>query len=336
MTTYKYFIGVDIGKTTNAICVIDGQENRRLECGIPNTKAGMQTLIDKLTQLPDFSLSTTLFCMEHTGIYCRPIVSFFYALGASLWLQSAVHIKHSLGLKRGKTDKADARLIARYCNRHQVDMRLFTLTDSALAVLRQLAQQRDRLMEMAKAFTDLSQDYQAMGLLTELKLHQQTSEVALTALQKQIKLVELQIERQIKTCPDLKTNMSLLMSIPGVGRQTALFMLIFTGNFTRFDDPKKLASYAGVAPFAYESGTSVRGRTEVSQMANMKLKHLLHMAALGAVRVEGEMKRYFERKVAAGKRKMSVYNAIRNKLVHRMMAVMERRTPYIPVLERIV
>ncbi|UFH54494.1 transposase [Spirosoma sp. KNUC1025] len=113
-------------------------------------------------------------------------------------------------------------------------------------------------------------------------------------------------------------------------------MLIFTGNFTRFDDPKKLASYAGDAPFAYESGTSVRGRTEVSQMANMKLKHLLHMAALGAVRVEGELKAYFERKVAAGKRKMSVYNAVRNKLVHRMMAVMERRTPYTSILERIV
>ena len=81
MTTYNYFIGIDIGKTTNAICVIDIQENRRLELSIPNTKAGMQSLLDKLIRLPDFSLSTTLFCMEHTGIYCRPTVGFFYALG---------------------------------------------------------------------------------------------------------------------------------------------------------------------------------------------------------------------------------------------------------------
>lgn len=70
-------------------------------------------------------------------------------------------------------------------------------------------------------------------------------------------------------------------------------------------------------------------------MANKKLKHLLHMAALGAVRVEGEMKGYFERKVAAGKRKMSVLNAVRNKLVHRIMAVMERGTAYTEVHVRI-
>ena len=334
MANYNYFIGIDIGKSTNAICVIDTEENRRLECSIPNTKAGMQTLLDKLNRLPDFNLATALFCMEHTGIYCRPIVGFFYPLEANLWLQSAVHIKHSLGLKRGKTDKADARLIAKYSIRHQADKRLFALTDNDLAVLRQLAQQRDRLMEMTKTFTDLSQDYQAMGLTTELKLHQQTSELALVALRKQIALVEKQIDGHIKASSAIKTNMALLMSIPGVGRQTALFMLIFTGNFTRFDDPKKLASYAGVAPFAYESGTSVRGRTAVSQMANMKLKHLLHMAALGAVRSEGEMKQYFERKVASGKRKMSVYNAIRNKLVHRMMAVMARKAPYVAELAK--
>ncbi|UFH54493.1 transposase [Spirosoma sp. KNUC1025] len=206
MTTYKYFIGTDIGKTTNAVCVIDELENRKLERTIPNTKAGMQMLLAKLQSLADFDLTTALFCMEHTGIYCQPLVSFFYPIGANLWLQSAVHIKHSLGLKRGKTDKADARLIAKYCIRHQRDKRLLALTDSVLATVRQLAQQRERLMEMAKQITDLSQDYQAMGLLTELKLHQQTSDIALVALRKQIKVVEAQIERQIKTSPELKTN----------------------------------------------------------------------------------------------------------------------------------
>ena len=165
---------------------------------------------------------------------------------------------------------------------------------------------------MVKSFTDLASDYQAMGLTEALTLHRQTSEVALAGLRKQLQQVEAQIEAHIKACPELKTNMALLMSIPGVGRQTAMFMLIFTANFTRFEAPKKLASYAGVAPFAYESGTSVRGKTKVSRMAHMKLKHLLHMAALGAVRVKGELRQYFEQKVAQGKKKMSVYNAIRN------------------------
>ena len=190
-------------------------------------------------------------------------------------------------------------------------------------------------MEMAKQLTDIASDYKAMGLTGELTLHQQTSEPVLLALKKQIAQVDKQIDTEIKADVGLQTRVDLLTSIPGVGRQTALYMLIFTANFTRFDDPKKLASYAGVAPFAYESGTSVRGRTQVSAMANKKLKHLLHMAALGAGRVEGELKAYFERKVGAGKRKMSVLNAVRNKLVHRIMAVMERGTAYTEVYIKI-
>lgn len=335
MQNYKHFIGADIGKETLAICVIDGAENRLLECSATNTKAGMKTLLSKLEKLPGFDLATTLVCMEHTGIYCQPIVGFFYPLGVALWLQSAVQIKQSLGVKRGKTDKADARSIATYSVRHQKDLRLFCLTDSVLAKVRQLAGQRERLMQMAKQLQDIATDYKAMGLLDELKLHQQTSESVLLALKKQIAQVDKQIDTEIKADAGLHNRVDLLTSIPGVGRQTALYMLIFTANFTRFDDPKKLASYAGVAPFAYESGTSVRGRTQVSVMANKKLKHLLHMAALGAVRMEGDLKDYYERKVGAGKRKMSVLNAVRNKLVHRIMAVMDRGTAYTEVYEKI-
>ncbi len=67
MTTYNYFIGIDIGKTTNAVCVLDAMENRRLELSIPNSRAGMESLLKQLNKLPDFSLETTLFYMEHTA-----------------------------------------------------------------------------------------------------------------------------------------------------------------------------------------------------------------------------------------------------------------------------
>lgn len=336
MKTYRYYIGNDIGKSTVAVCVLDAQEKRLLELTIPNTKAGMETLLKRLEKLPHFTLQTTLFCLEHTGVYCKPMVSFFYAKSADIWLDSAVRIKHSLGITRGKTDKADARSIARYSIRNQADKQIFSLSDEVLERLRLLAQQRERLMNMAKELTDLSQDYTAMGLTQELQLHRQTSDEVLNLLTKKVKEIDHQIAKEIKASTPLQTNFELLMSIPGVGKQTALFMLIFTGNFSRFDNPKKLASYAGVAPFAYESGTSVRGRTKVNNMANTKLKWLLHMASMGAVKVKGEMRDYYERKVQAGKNKMSVLNAVRNKLVHRMMAVIERQTAYKAVWEKVV
>lgn len=336
MKTYKHFVGNDIGKSTVAVCVIDHQEKLLLELTVPNTTAGMNTLTERLQRLPGFSLETALFCLEHTGVYCQPMVSFFYARSTDIWLDSAVRIKHSLGIKRGKTDKSDARAIARYSIRNQADKQLFALSDDLLQRVRQLAQQRERLMNMAKELNDLSEDYTSMGLNDALKLHRQSSDTVLTALTKKVKEIDQQIAREIKSSDVLKKNFDLLTSIPGVGKQTAMFMLIYTGNFSRFDDPRKLASYAGVAPFAYESGTSIRGRTQVNKMANTKLKWLLHMASMGAVKVKGEMRDYYERKVKDGKNKMSVLNAIRNKLVHRMMAVIERQTPYTPILERIV
>ena len=335
MKSYNYFVGVDLGKSILAVCVLNAQEKLVLEMSIPNTKAGMETLLKRLERLPNFTMEKALFCMEHTGIYCQPLVGFFYPHSADLWLDSAVRIKHSLGIKRGKTDKADARAIAKYSIRNQADCQLFTLADTVLQRVRQLAQQRERLMKMAKELTDLSQDYKAMGLTAELTLHRQSSDDVLVVLRKKIKVIDGQIQREIKTSASLQTNFELLQSIPGVGPQTALFMLVFTGNFSRFTDPKKLASYSGVAPFAYESGTSVRGRTKVNQMANMKLKSLLHMGSMSAVKVGGELQDYYQRKVAEGKNKMSVLNAVRNKLVHRMVAVIDRQTPYKPVLIKI-
>ncbi|WP_020598844.1 IS110 family transposase [Spirosoma panaciterrae] len=335
MNPYNYFIGSDLGKTTLAVCVLNTQEKIVLELIIPNTKVGMETLLKRLEKLPDFTHGTTLHCMEHTGIYCQPLVGFFYPKGAKLWLDSAVRIKHSLGIKRGKTDKADARAIARYCIRNHGDCQLFALADEVLCRVRQLAQQRDRLMEMAKELADLSTDYKAMNLAAELLLHQQTSQPVVAILHKQIALIERQIQHEIKAAPALQTNFDLLTSIPGVGKRTAIFMLVLTGNFSRFTDPKKLASYSGIAPFAYESGTSVRGRTKVNRMANMKLKCLLHLASLGAIKREVELRAYYERKVAEGKNKMSVLHAVRNKIVHRMVAVIERQTAYEPVWDRI-
>ena len=77
---------------------------------------------------------------------------------------------------------------------------------------------------------------------------------------------------------------------------------------------KQLACYAGGA-FEHSSGSSVRGCPRVSHWANKKLKKYLHMAALSTIQVEGELKAYYERQLAKGQHKMSMLNAIRNKLV---------------------
>lgn len=117
--------------------------------------------------------------------------------------------------------------------------------------------------------------------------------------------------------------------MPGIGPQTAAYLIIVTNAFGSFNNWRQLACYAGVAPFEYSSGSSIKGRTKVNHMADKKLKSLLNMCALNAKRYDGEIKQYFERKVNEGKNKMLVLNNIRCKLLSRIFAIINRNTPYV-------
>ncbi len=119
-----------------------------------------------------------------------------------------------------------------------------------------------------------------------------------------------------------------MQSITGIGQVTAVALLAYTKGFTAFSNAKELACYCGVVPFAKKSGTSIRFKPTVSPYANRKLKKLLHLCALSAIRNDIEIQTYFERKVREGKNKMSVINAVRNKLIHRVFAVIRDDRSY--------
>ena len=132
----------------------------------------------------------------------------------------------------------------------------------------------------------------------------------------------------MKDDEDLHKQYKLAISVKCVGFVAASYLLVYTHGFTRFDTAKQLASYAGIAPFEYSSGTSIRGRTKVHPMANKKLKTILHMCAVSSVRHNPEMKAYFERKVDEGKNKMLVLNAVRNKIVGRVFSCVKKERMY--------
>jgi transposase len=140
----------------------------------------------------------------------------------------------------------------------------------------------------------------------------------LLTLKKEVKGLEEQVKELTQGEDSLKKQYKSITSVPGIGMITALQLMVHTHHFKRFTSAKKVACYAGVAPFPYQSGSSVRGRSKVHPMANKTLKTALHMCALSVIRFKGEMKAYFDRKVKEGKNKMSILNAIRNKLLHRI------------------
>lgn len=128
---------------------------------------------------------------------------------------------------------------------------------------------------------------------------------------------------------ELKKQFDLICSVKGIGEQMALNFIISTDGFKRFKNGRQFASYCGVAPYPYISGTSIYGKNKVSHLANKKLKSLLNMCAVSAIQHAPEMKLFYQQKVAEGKNKMSVINIVRNKLIHRVFSVVKRGTPYV-------
>jgi transposase len=137
--------------------------------------------------------------------------------------------------------------------------------------------------------------------------------------------IEQEIERLIDSDGTLKHQHELLLSVDGIGKQTAVKMIVETNAFKDFKNGRQFCCHAGVAPFKYDSGTGVRTKNKVSQRADKSIKALLHLAALAVVtrKKDGELYEYYLRKVAEGKNKMSVLNAVRAKPVLRMFAVIK-------------
>ena len=190
-----------------------------------------------------------------------------------------------------------------------------------IETIKNLTAQRDRIMTAINNLLVPVEELRQCGCIEQAKQLQKLQLPSVKALQKAKENIEATINQTIKKDCELSRKAALIQSVNGIGEVTAIALLIYTKGFTTFESAKELACYCGVVPFNKTSGSSVRYKPGISPFANMRLKKLLHLCAMSAIKNDDELRTYFERKVAEGKNKMSVLNAVRNKLVHRVFAV---------------
>jgi transposase len=167
-------------------------------------------------------------------------------------------------------------------------------------------------------------EFEEAGNTAMAKLLEKSIKSTLAALDKDLKNVEAKIIEIVNEDENLKRLFLIVSSVVDIGFVTTINLLVYTGGFTQLKNARKLACYYGVAPFEYSSGSSIRGKTKVHYMLNKKLKCKLHMASLTAIKLDLKLKACYERKVAEGKNKMSVLNAIKCKLLARVAAVVNK------------
>jgi transposase len=269
-----------------------------------------------------------LVVMEYTGIYTYGIERYLSAEGIAYVKRPALDIKRSLGVVRGKSDKADARFISKYGWMRKEELRpMQPLSDTQLD-LQQLMSHRDKLVaDKASYQSKLKELSVQMGSRMNQKMESSMVYI-MQVLTVEIKQTETAIKELLKAEESLQTNYELVCSVTGIGFATGVHLLIATENFTRFADVRKLICYCGMAPFEHSSGSSIRGKTRVSHLANKKLKSLLTMAAISAVQHDPELKAKYEQKLKEGKAKMSALNIIRAKLIERVFAVIKKQKAY--------
>lgn len=326
MKQYNYFFGVDISKKTVDIALLHLQQITHQK--FANDNVGMKELSQWLKDL-NIVVNETIFCMEATGLYCFTLTNFLATNTIDIWVEHASRIKKSTALERGKNDKIDSKRIAAYCSKNLDRIRLWKPMDTTVDKIKHLASLRERLVETQKRLLTPIGEFEDVGNTEMATLIRKTIKKSIQAIDKDLKAVEAKIIEIVNADDNLKQLYKFITSVVGIGFVTGINFIIYTNGFSVMNDCRKLACYCGVAPFEYSSGTSVRGKTKVHSMANKKLKCNLHMASLTAVKLDVDLKQYYERKVAEGKNKMSVLNAVKNKLIARVVSCVNKQKEYV-------
>lgn len=336
MQKYHLFIGIDMSKNwLDASITLDGDKPKMSHQRFANKETGFKELLDLVnaTAGPQSLKESWLFCMEHTGIYTVPLCEFLERHQLDFVLEGGLHIAASIGVRRGKSDKTDSKDIARYAFLYRMELKPTQLPSSTLLKIKHLLSLRKRILGYKNGIKVASKELKAFaGTATSKEVYLLSKDIT-AYTSRHLKSLDELIEQTICKEDDLRQLYELLISIKGVGLIISATLLVYTNGFTAFADARKFACYIGIAPFARTSGSSIRIPAKVSHIANKNLKGLISCGASCAAIHDLELRAYYHRRISEGKNKFKVQNAIRNKFLHRIFAVVKRGTPYVELYQ---
>ena len=328
----KFYLGIDVSKLwfdLSSMKVIDHKRQEVVTERFDNTSDGIALMHKLLVKQKMPFDENSLLVIENTGIYHRQLWRYCSEHSLPIHIGNAAHIKWSFGIARGKNDVIDSKRLCDYAYKQAEDLKATAALDPVHLKLKDLMTSRSMLQRNRNAIKVYLKELKNINDKDIQQVMEKANEAALKGLEKSIKNIEGLIESVIKGTEKIEKNHGLLNTIPGIGNVIATSLICCTNNFAGKPSGKQLASYAGVVPFAQTSGSSVKGRNKVHPMANKELKAILHMAALSCIRNYPEFRQYYDRKIAEGKHSRSVLNAIKNKLLLRVVAVINKQQPYV-------
>ena len=331
------FIGIDFSKEKVDVAIIYAEgiveTSERVFNEFKNSVSGYKQLIkwvDKNANGIDPSM--WLFCGENTGDYSKPLCNHLYGRGYDIWLENAKCIKDASGIRRLKSDRADATMIAEYAMRNHDKAVGYEPLSESLTQLREYYLYRQMVVRHRCSFEVRRGEKRLMMEKSAAKtVIAQSGKHIVSELNKEIAKIDRKIASLIESSDELSEVYRIVTSVPGIGTQNAVCLMVYTDNFRKFNyDARSIACYYGIAPFGKDSGSSVHVDPHVHYMANRHIKAMLTQAALAAVRFNPVIAQYYQRLIGRGKKMPVAMNNVKNKLLHIVTSMVKNKQVYNP------
>lgn len=312
----RFWIGVDIAKLKFDVSIIF-QDKKSLHKVFENNTKGFKEFSEWLTYL---EIKNAHICLEATGIYSQAFAYFMHTLQHKVSIVNPARIKAfstSEGI-RNKTDKVDAGIIARFCKAQNPKAWVPP------------SKNRYELQNLYRCLQNLQEDCQRIANRLEGKLGKSdfvnlTWEKSLKDINCRIEEIEQHLKDLLNGDNELKEQVELLESIPGIGNKTAVAILAELPDVKNFKNAKEVAAFAGLTPKKRESGTSVRGKASLCKIGSAVLRKALFMPSLVAKRYNPTLKAFSEKLDQKGKNGMIIVAAVMRKLLHIIYGVLKNK-----------
>ena len=311
------FVGIDVSKDKLDVCVL-GPNGVLDSFVVKSNKAGYTQLLARVNKRGE----SALFCMEATGSYHYGVGFYLLDNYQHVSVENPATVKY-YGLSISalqKTDKADAKLLARYAKERRPEP--WKLSEPKIRELLFLSKRMDDLNKLTNQESNRLENESLPALVVRgIKKN-------IKSFAAELKVLLDEIQKILSECEVLKKTYELLVSIPGVGLRAAVGFMASFPDLSQFSTAEDLASACGLNPRLRRSGSSVNGQTRISKRGSAHMRKLFYLPALVAVRHNPAVKPFYEKLVAKGKPKKSALIACERKLLMICYGVVKSGKPF--------
>ena len=324
------FVGVDIAKLSFEVAVHGPAGDSRWGT-FANTAAGFEQWRVRMQALLEAQPAQVVVVLGPTGGYELALAGFAAEQGWLVSRPNALRVRDWLKSqgRRAKSDGLDADGLA--CYGAAQPLAVWKPLPLAYSQLESLLQRQDDLEKMLQQERNRQA---ALGLKTgTAAVVGRNLAAVLDSLEQAQAEIQAAIKAHMKAHPTLQAKARRLLTVPGVGKKSVLFVLVLLARWDTLTDgagqAKGLVAYAGLDPQTHTSGTSVYKPAHISRMGNRQMRRRLYLAAFGGVRAKGgPLREFYVRLVGRGKAKKLAITAGARKILTWAWAVYRTDTNF--------